>query len=198
MRNSWSLEDISVCLLNIFSCIVLCVNCQAPLSIGFSRQGYWSGLLCPPPGDLPDPRIEPGSLTSPALAGRLFNTSTTWEAPEDVSILGINSSRIPMPICYFTLWITNPFAFWMGCNIQGPTQLWVKTTSSREVHPTSTEGPENHCFGDHVGISTKTDHNVQDRQLDPPMKWDSWWEQISVPVALRSVVPTLRLLRLWM
>ena len=37
---------------------------QAPLSMGFSRQEYWSGLPCPPPGDLPDPGIEPGS---PAL-----------------------------------------------------------------------------------------------------------------------------------
>ena len=35
---------------------------QAPLSMGFSRQEYWSGLLCPPPGDLPDPGIEPMSL----------------------------------------------------------------------------------------------------------------------------------------
>ena len=54
---------------------------QAPLSMGFSRQEYWSGLPCPPPGDLSDPGIEPASLVSPALAGRLFTTSTTWEAP---------------------------------------------------------------------------------------------------------------------
>ena len=39
------------------------VACQAPLSMGFSRQEYWSGLPCPPPGDLPDPWIEPGSST---------------------------------------------------------------------------------------------------------------------------------------
>ena len=38
------------------------VACQAPLSMGFSRQEYWSGLPCPPPGDLPNPGIEPGSL----------------------------------------------------------------------------------------------------------------------------------------
>ena len=44
----------------------------APLSMGFSRQEYWSGLPCPPPGDLPDPEIEPTSLTSPALAGGFF------------------------------------------------------------------------------------------------------------------------------
>ena len=40
---------------------------QAPLSMGFSSQEYWSGLPCPPPGDLPDPGIEPVSPTSPAL-----------------------------------------------------------------------------------------------------------------------------------
>ena len=40
----------------------------------FSRQEYWSGLTFPPPGDLPDPGIEPTSLVSPALAGRFFTT----------------------------------------------------------------------------------------------------------------------------
>ena len=50
---------------------------QAVLSMGFSRQEYWSGLPCPPPGDLPHPRTEP---ESPALAGRFFTTSATWEA----------------------------------------------------------------------------------------------------------------------
>ena len=57
------------------------VTCQAPLSTGFSKQEYWSGLPCPPPpGDLPDPGIEPASLTSPELAGRFFTTNATWEA----------------------------------------------------------------------------------------------------------------------
>ena len=45
---------------------------QAPLSMGFPRQIYWGGLPCPPPGDLPDPGIEPTSLLSPALAGGFF------------------------------------------------------------------------------------------------------------------------------
>ena len=45
---------------------------QAPLSMGFSRREYWSGLPCPPPGDLSHPGIEPVSLTSPALAGGFF------------------------------------------------------------------------------------------------------------------------------
>ena len=45
---------------------------QAPLSMGFSRQEYWSGLPFPPPGDLPDAGIEPQSLVSPAWAGGFF------------------------------------------------------------------------------------------------------------------------------
>ena len=53
---------------------------QAPLSVGFSRQEYWSGLPFPPPGDLPDPEIKPTSPNSPALAGRFFTISATWEA----------------------------------------------------------------------------------------------------------------------
>ena len=43
------------------------ITCQAPLSMGFSRQEYWSGLPCPPPGDLPHPEIEYMSPASPAL-----------------------------------------------------------------------------------------------------------------------------------
>ena len=63
---------------------------QALLSMGFSRQEYWSGLPCPPPGELPDARLELVSLMSPALAGGFFTTSATWEAPlkcEDLQIL---------------------------------------------------------------------------------------------------------------
>ena len=52
---------------------------QAPLSIGFSRQQYWSELPLPSPGDLPNLGIEPESLASPALAGRFFTTDATWE-----------------------------------------------------------------------------------------------------------------------
>ena len=51
--------------------------CQAPLSMGFSRQEHWSGLSCPLPGDPPDSGIEPAI---PALAGELSTMSITWEA----------------------------------------------------------------------------------------------------------------------
>ena len=65
-------------------CLTLCDTTelahQAPLSIGFSRKEYRSGLPCPPPGDLPDTGIEPASLMSPTLAGGFFTSSATWEA----------------------------------------------------------------------------------------------------------------------
>ena len=51
---------------------------QAPLSMDFSRQEYWSGLPCPPPGDLPDPGIE--TNVSYVSCTGFFTTSATWEA----------------------------------------------------------------------------------------------------------------------
>ena len=73
------------CVLNHFSWVQLFVTLwtvahQAPLSMGFSRQEYWSGLPCPPTADLPNPGIEPASLASPALAAGFFTTRATWEA----------------------------------------------------------------------------------------------------------------------
>ena len=72
-------------LLSHFSHVRLCatlwtIALQALLSRGFSKQEYWSRLPLASPGDLPNPRIEPASLTSLALAGRFFTTSATWEA----------------------------------------------------------------------------------------------------------------------
>ena len=60
-----------LCILSHFSCVQLCVTLwtvarQAPLSMGFSRQQYWNGLPCPPPGYFPNPGIEPVSLAAPA------------------------------------------------------------------------------------------------------------------------------------
>ena len=52
-----------------------------PLFQGFSKQEYWSGLLCSTPRDLPDPGIKSTSLMSPELTGRFFTTDTIWDAP---------------------------------------------------------------------------------------------------------------------
>ena len=77
-------------MLSRFSRVQLCATLwtiahQAPLSMGFSRQEYWSALPFPSPGDLPSPGSKPTSFTSPALAGRFFTTSTTWEAIDIVN-----------------------------------------------------------------------------------------------------------------
>ena len=78
--NTWNLcgkkgvgvEGPYACMLSHFTRVWLfgtpgTIGCQAPLSVGFSRQEYWSGWPCPPPGDLPDPGIEPAFSVSPAL-----------------------------------------------------------------------------------------------------------------------------------
>ena len=57
---------------------------QTPLSLGFPRQEYWSGLPFPPPGDLPNSGIKPESSVSPALAGSFFTT----EPPGKPYLLG--------------------------------------------------------------------------------------------------------------
>ena len=57
------------------------VACQAPLSMEFSKQEYWSGFPYPPPENLPDPGIEPTSLMSPALAGGFFATEPPGKLP---------------------------------------------------------------------------------------------------------------------
>ena len=58
---------------------------QAPLSTGFSRHEYWSGLPCPPPGDLPNPGTEPTSYIS-FIGRQVLVTSAIWEAPMMVSV----------------------------------------------------------------------------------------------------------------
>ena len=68
---------------------------QAPLSMEFSRQEYWSQLPFPFPEDLPDPGTETASPTSAALAGGFFITSTTWEAPQDGDETGDILKQIP-------------------------------------------------------------------------------------------------------
>ena len=75
----------STCMLSRFSRVRLCatprtVAYQAPLSMGFSRQEYWSGVPFPSPGDLPHPGINPAFLMSPAAG--FFTTNATWEAQD--------------------------------------------------------------------------------------------------------------------
>ena len=77
-------EDVGtrMCAKSLQSCVQLFVTPwtvahRAPLSMGFSRQEYWSGLPCPPPGNLSDAGSKPASLVSPAWADQFFTTSAT-------------------------------------------------------------------------------------------------------------------------
>ena len=94
-----------VCMVSHFSCVQLCVTlwtvtCQAPLSMRFSRQEYWSGLPCLPLGHLLNPGTEPTTLTSPALAGRLPRAppKSSIHLPVDVQIL---HSTVCLSLLYY-------------------------------------------------------------------------------------------------
>ena len=67
------------CIKSLWSYPTRCSTMDCPLSMGFPRQEYWSGLACPPSGDFLHSRIKPASLMSLALAGRFFTTSATWK-----------------------------------------------------------------------------------------------------------------------
>ena len=75
------------------SAILWTVAFQAPPSMGFSRQEYWSGLLQHPPGDLPDPGIKPPPLTSPTLAGSLQRALPGDGTPLQYSCLEKSNGR---------------------------------------------------------------------------------------------------------
>ena len=79
---------------------------QAPLSLGFSRQEYWSGLPFPSPGNLPDPGIKPASLVSPALAGRFFTTvppgkpmCSKWLVPKVLNLFYCYQGALILTYC---------------------------------------------------------------------------------------------------
>ena len=94
------------------SCSTLC----DPLSVGFSRQEYWSGLSCPPPGDLPNPGIEPGS---PALQAD-SSPSEPPEKPKGKCVV-MTSTRVGMPGPQTHLGFLSGSHLWVqgsGCNPQ--------------------------------------------------------------------------------
>ena len=98
------------------------VACQAPQSVEFSRQEYWSGLPFPSPGDLPNPEIEPGSPTLQADA-------LPSEPPGDPAKLVATESRISA-------------LSWLSCPGQGPAELSevsvsMELESQEGIHPVS-------------------------------------------------------------
>ena len=109
---------------------------QASLCIGFSRQEYWSGLPCPPPGNLPSPGIKLAPLVSPELAGRIFTTSSTWEALQDCLLLFYLSAPLASSfpdgseVCLPPMWET--WVWFLGRE-EEPGR-WQSTGSQRVGH----------------------------------------------------------------
>ena len=77
----WTLYSVPLTCVFAQSCLTLCdpMDCQAPLSMEFSRQEHLSELPFPSPRDLPNPGIKTASLVSPILPGRFFTTRATWQ-----------------------------------------------------------------------------------------------------------------------
>ena len=98
-----------MCKLSVFSLAQLfatpwTIVCQAPLSLGFSRQEYWSGLPCPPPGDLPNTGIELIFPTSPALQEMhslplSHRESQMWYLPPVI----LYKTKHSQVLCYYKL-----------------------------------------------------------------------------------------------
>ena len=89
---------------------------QVPRSMDFSSQEHWRGFLFTSSGDLPDPGIEPASLASPALTGRFFTTSTTWEALNinffDISLMIPSLSCLILKICVSLISVAASLSIW--------------------------------------------------------------------------------------
>ena len=116
------------CVQSLQSCPTLCdprdCSPQAPLSVGFSRHEYWSGLPCPPPGDLPDSGMEPKSPVCPAL---------------QTDALPLSSQGSPQFInrCIFFKKIVFWFFFWLHwvfVAVQGLSLVVESTDDSLVMH----------------------------------------------------------------
>ena len=108
------------CFSQVWLCAVLWTAAgQAPLSMGFSREEFWSGVPCPPPRDLSNPGIEPTFLKSPTLAGGFFTT----KAPGKPTILQyplLNMNFYDkikcIHLCHLKPLVTYPLQFLLLCN----------------------------------------------------------------------------------
>ena len=127
--------------LSRFSHVQLCATlwtlaCQALLSMGFSRQEYWSGLPCPPLGDLLHPGIEPRSLMAPELAGVFFTTGAMHNKKKNKERAEEGSSRDSFLMVHVTRGNYTPH--FCCCCIRASSEPPVK------VH---TPGPQDHRRG---------------------------------------------------
>ena len=104
VSRTWS-DWLRACAPSCFSRVRLCATLwttdrQATLSVGFSRQEYWSGLPCPPPGSLPNSGIERVSLTSPVLASRFYHL-----VPSGKPLIGYNPIQHFKVFFFFNIYL---------------------------------------------------------------------------------------------
>ena len=110
------------------------VTHQAPLSKGFSRQEYWSGLPCPPPGDLPDPGIEPASLYVSCFGRQVLyherhlgSTSSSHMALKSIHTVGDSHS--------YTSNLDPPLSSRLRYLMASPHHLWISSTHLKASLP---------------------------------------------------------------
>ena len=147
---------------------------QGPLPQGFSRQEYWSGLPCPPPGDLPDPGIEPVPIMSPALAGRFFTTSATWEACE-------NSEKSVICSLEERYWQSD-----LGSPASGTERNKCLLFRSHLNFPGGSDGKASACNAGHLGSipglgrspGEENGNPPQYSCLENPMDRGAWWAMV--------------------
>ena len=169
------------------------VALQTPLFTGFSRQEYWSGLPSTPPGDLPDPGIEPVFFMSPAWASRFFTTSATWDSlllPRYAVLLYFQALTVPSPPNAFPC-LTNLYSFsisfslwwfilcqlnWiMGCLFvkhESVSRMWKSPSPSRPQILGSMDGSLRVTAGQWLQGFTVWDRcqDVEGRE-DPAVDW---------------------------
>ena len=146
------------CMLSCFCCVwffatLWTVTCQAPLSMGFSRQEYWRGLPFLPPGDFANLGIKPESLLSPALAGRFFTPGATfpgnlwhsWHSlacssitPTSAFVVTWHSPWLSLHVAIFSqghqlYWARSPFYFCMTYSNESRLQVMLFPKSHSEV-----------------------------------------------------------------
>ena len=109
------------------------VACQAPLSMGFSRQEQWSGFPSPTLGDLPYPEIKPATLLSPALWGRFFSSAATWIQFSSVQFSRsvVPNSLRPHGLQHARLLCPSPTLG--ACSNSCPSSRWCHPTISSSV-----------------------------------------------------------------
>ena len=116
------------------------VACPAALSVEFSRQEYWGGVPCPPPGDLPDPGVKLLSLTSPALADGVFTTRATWEVQASLKLPLSRVSLLALGLTVCWPYSSETFSLlpgkeWEGFQLSDIRKKLDKTTSMTPLNP---------------------------------------------------------------